>query len=73
MAKILNGILDEIAKLKIRVKLLVSENEAQKEEITKLKNNLNSKNSKTSSEFSDILTGKEKKLTKNQMNYYYYY
>jgi hypothetical protein len=54
------------------VKLLESENETQKEEISRLRNNLNysniSNNSNVGTEWRDIVIGKNKKLTENQMN-----
>ncbi len=65
-------ILDRIAKLESKVKLLESENETQKEEISRLRNNLNNSNSSNNSnvgtEWREIVIGKNKKLTENQMN-----
>jgi hypothetical protein len=69
---VIKGILDRIAKLESKVKLLESENETQKEEISRLRNNLNNSNSSNNSnvgtEWRDIVIGKNKKLTENQMN-----
>jgi hypothetical protein len=69
---VIKGILDRIAKLESKVKLLESENETQKEEISRLRNNLNYSNisnkSNVGTEWRDIVIGKNKKLTDNQMN-----
>ena len=56
---VIKGILDRIAKLESKVKLLESENETQKEEISRLRNNSNnsniSNNSNAGTEWRDIL------------------
>jgi hypothetical protein len=63
---VIKGILDRIAKLESKVKLLESENETQKEEISRLRNNLNnsniSNNSNAGTEWRILLLAKTKSL-----------
>ena len=59
---VINGLLDRKAKLESRVTLLETQNAAQKEEILKLNNNI------VSTEWRDIVVGKKKMISENQMN-----
>ena len=69
---VIKEILRRLAELENKVKIIESENAAQKEEISKLKNNLNNSNisinNKKHTEWSDIVMGNNKKLTENQIN-----
>ena len=58
--KVIKEILNRIATLESKVKLLESENAAQKEEILKLRNG------NACTEWRDVLIGKKKKLSENQ-------
>ena len=61
---VIKEILRRLAELENKVKIIESENAAQKEEISKLKNNLNNSNisinNKKHTEWSDIVMGNNK-------------
>jgi hypothetical protein len=71
---VIKGILDRIAKLESKVKLLESENETQKEEISRLRNNLNnsniSNNSNVGTEWRDIVIAKKQKVNGESNQYF---
>ena len=63
---VIDGLLEKVRRLEERVNLLEIQNSAQKQEISKLTNNSN--NSNTSTEWRDMLIGKRKNISKNQLN-----
>jgi predicted RNase H-like nuclease (RuvC/YqgF family) len=66
---VIDGLLEKVKRLEERVILLENQNSAQKQEISKLTNNLNnSNNSNTSTEWRDMLIGKRKNISENQIN-----
>jgi hypothetical protein len=67
---VISGILDRMATLENKIKLLESENATQKAEIAILKNNMNTSknfNDKACTEWRDKLVGKKNKITENQI------
>jgi hypothetical protein len=67
---VISGILDRMATLENKIKLLESENATQKAEIAILKNNMNTSknfNDKACPEWRDKLVGKKNKITENQI------
>ena len=66
---VIDGLLEKVRRLEERVNLLEIQNSAQKQEISKLTNNLNnSNNSNTSTEWRDMLIGKRKNISENQLS-----
>jgi hypothetical protein len=63
---VIDGLLEKVRILEERVILLESQNSAQKQEISELTNNSN--NSNTSTEWRDMLIGKRKNISENQVN-----
>jgi hypothetical protein len=67
---VISGILDRMATLENKIKLLESENATQKAEIAILKNNMNTSknlNDKACTEWRDKFVGKKNKITENQI------
>jgi antitoxin component of RelBE/YafQ-DinJ toxin-antitoxin module len=66
---VIDWLLEKVRRLEERVILLENQNSAQKQEISKLTSNLNnSNNSNISTEWRDMLIGKRKNISENQIN-----